>query len=81
MLKVAPVRPQIRINSTITKELMAYVDSVSPGNRSYVVRQALECLRLFGSLEAAQACQRREAAYAAFVAGELTREKLEEALR
>ena len=48
------------------------------GPKDWVVMEvAAECLRLFGSLEAAQACKRREAAYAAYVAGELTREQLE----
>ena len=48
---------------------------------SWIGQDAFATLRLFGSLEAAQACQRQRDAYAAFVAGELTREQLEVALK
>ena len=35
-----------RINSTVSDELYEYASLLDKGNKSYVVRQALECLRL-----------------------------------
>jgi hypothetical protein len=63
------------------RELYNWVRQNGKSNYAYFGRLAFATLQLFGSLEAAQACQRREAAYAAFVAGEWTRAELEEALK
>jgi len=35
-----------RINSTVSDELFEYASSLNKGNKSYIVRQGLECLRL-----------------------------------
>lgn len=43
-----------RINATVSDELYQFTESINRGNKSYVVKLGLECLRLFGSLEMAK---------------------------